>query len=1195
MLPQIFRVDDPLLKVTLPTERRVALEGMLAELPPTVFTADDSLGWVYQFWQRDAKDAANDGVKSGAKIDADTLPAVTQLFTEHYMVLFLLHNTIGAWWAAKQISAWPQGKLDKYGSEAELRAAVALPGYTFDYLRFVKDEASIGKGVGQWRPAAGAFPGWPRSAKELTVLDPSCGSGHFLVSVLELLARLRIAEEGLSAADAVNAVLKENLFGLELDQRCTQIAAFNVALAAWKLAGGKHIPLPDLHLACSGMGPNCTEDQWVKLAETCMSPGRRSASPTHALLPTHGREAIRSTLRDMHALFSKAPELGSLIDPTATAGTLGSADWETVKPFLADVMAEEASTKAGATGGDSESYERAVAAQGMAKAAEILAGEYTLVITNVPYLGRGGQGDVIKAFCEKEYPEAKSDLATVFVARMLKWVGRDEKSGTIAAVTPQNWLFLTSYKKLRERLLKERTWNIVVRMGEHAFESSAAAGAFAAMMILSGGKPAKEPPHVMAGIDVSAPRGQQPIYAAEKAALLRGEGTGSAAEGEDSAALQMDGNPFHAAGNALQAGGNTLRATRSTLQPDRSTLQTRGSALQADGRSLQLDGRPLPTTRRPADFVNGGPGTAHGAPARDAGGQSAAHGAQRPADGAPAMAPLPADSPESDEGPEDQTPADPAADAGPADGSIKLVPQAEQLKNPDATILLSQSSGLPLLKDVCHTYQGIGTADAGFYIMKFWEVPSVASPWSLYQMAPESLAVVSGCHSVLRWEDGDGILCSSPQARVCGQPAWGKDGIAIAVTAGLPRGLFMTSLFDCTLAALIPDKREYLQSLCAFVLDVRFASEVRKVDQALSVTESSFGKVPFDLAHWQKVAAEKYPNGLPEPQSDDPTQWLFHGHPAARLPLDPAPTAHHPTTLKVAVARLVGYRWPAELDTTMRLAPEARAWVEKCKELERFADDDGVVPLVPMRGEPAAEGRVRDLLRAAFGSEWSGTKEPALLDAAAAANGAKSPAPNLDDWLKNRFFAEHCALFHNRPFVWHIWDGRKKDGFGVLVHYHRLAAPNGEGRRLLEKITHGYLGDWIARQRDEIKANKAGADARLAAALDLQKKLEAILAGEPPFDIFVRWKPLHEQPIGWEPDINDGVRMNIRPFVEGGVLREKVNVKWKTDRGQEPQKLRPKADFPWFWDGATFVGDRVNDIHLTNAAKQRARDAKGKA
>jgi hypothetical protein len=512
MLPQIFRVDDPLLKVTLPTERRVALEGMLAELPAAIFTADDSLGWVYQFWQRDAKDAANDGVKSGAKIDADTLPAVTQLFTEHYMVLFMLHNTIGAWWAAKQIATWSPGRMEKIGSEAELRAAVALPGYAFEYLRFVKGEAAAGGAA--WRPAAGSFPAWPRTAKELTVLDPSCGSGHFLVSVLELLVRLRVAEEGLSAADAVTAVLKDNLFGLELDQRCTQIAAFNVALAAWKLAGAKHIALPDLHLACSGMSPNCTEDQWVKLAETRMSPGRRSASPTHALLPTHGREAIRSTLRDMHALFSKAPELGSLIDPTATAGTLGSADWETVKPFLTDVMAEEAGTKGG---GESESYERAVAAQGMAKAAEILAGEYTLVITNVPYLGRGGQNETLKDFAEKNYAEAKADLATIFVARILRWL---TPGGTTAVVTPQNWLFLTGYRKLRERLLKERTWNMVARLGPGAFETIGGHVVNVALVTLSSNKP--KPDAVMAGIDASAAKST-----ADKARCLRGEGAPS--------------------------------------------------------------------------------------------------------------------------------------------------------------------------------------------------------------------------------------------------------------------------------------------------------------------------------------------------------------------------------------------------------------------------------------------------------------------------------------------------------------------------------------------------------------------------------------------------------------------------------------------------------------------------------------------
>ena len=111
MLPQIFRPDDPLLKVTLAREHRIKLEALLNDLPSAVFKADDSLGWVYQFWQSKKKDEVNG---SGEKINGDTLSAVTQLFTEHYMVLFLLHNTLGAWHAGKVLAANPKlGKAQK--------------------------------------------------------------------------------------------------------------------------------------------------------------------------------------------------------------------------------------------------------------------------------------------------------------------------------------------------------------------------------------------------------------------------------------------------------------------------------------------------------------------------------------------------------------------------------------------------------------------------------------------------------------------------------------------------------------------------------------------------------------------------------------------------------------------------------------------------------------------------------------------------------------------------------------------------------------------------------------------------------------------------------------------------------------------------------------------------------------------------
>jgi hypothetical protein len=115
---------------------------------------------------------------------------------------------------------------------------------------------------------------WP---KELRVLDPCMGSGHFLVFALPILARMRMEEEGLALQDALAAVLKDNLFGLELDARCAQIAAFNLALASWRMAG-EHFVLPELNLACCGIGPNATKEQWIKLGEEIAARGGMPAN-----------------------------------------------------------------------------------------------------------------------------------------------------------------------------------------------------------------------------------------------------------------------------------------------------------------------------------------------------------------------------------------------------------------------------------------------------------------------------------------------------------------------------------------------------------------------------------------------------------------------------------------------------------------------------------------------------------------------------------------------------------------------------------------------------------------------------------------------------------------------------------------------------------------------------------------------------
>jgi hypothetical protein len=419
MLPQIFRQNNPVLQVNLAREHRLKLEKLLASLEPTIFTASDSLGWVYQFWQSKKKEEVN---RSEKKIGADELPAVTQLFTEPYMVSFLLDNSLGAWWAAQRLT---EDDFKNAAGEEELRRKAAIPGVPLDYLRFVQLEN------GCWTPAAGPFERWPASLSDLKTLDPCCGSGHFLVAAFLMLVPMRMEMEHLTAKEAVNAVLRENLHGLEIDQRCVELAAFALAFAAWRYAGsGGYRPLPELHVACSGLSVSVAKEEWKQLGL--------------------GKKNLALALDWMHDIFKDAPVLGSLLSPEKTEAAK-LVRWEELSTTLEQALKQERAE---------EQQEAAVVAQGLAKAAVLLAGRYQWVITNVPYLARGKQNDRLRYFCEKLFPAAKNDLATVFLDRCLEFC---VEGGTTSIVLPQNWLFLTSYKKFREKLLKNDTWHLIAR------------------------------------------------------------------------------------------------------------------------------------------------------------------------------------------------------------------------------------------------------------------------------------------------------------------------------------------------------------------------------------------------------------------------------------------------------------------------------------------------------------------------------------------------------------------------------------------------------------------------------------------------------------------------------------------------------------------------------------------------------------
>lgn len=990
MLPQIFLNDSPIFSLEFPIERQKVLEQLVSSIPQEVFHASDSLGWVYQFWQTKRKKDIND---SGVKIGVRELPAVTQLFTEPYMVSFLLDNSLGAWWAAKRLSSHDLATAE---DEQELRDKAYVDHLPLEYLRFVKDEETE-----SWKPAGGTFDAWPKHLSEFKMLDPCCGSGHFLVATLQMLVPMRMELEGLTADEAIQRVLEENIHGLELDQRCVELAAFALAFAAWTYPGSSgYRQLPALHIACSGQAIHISDEELIKLS--------------------NGNHELYNALDDLKNKFQQAPILGSLIDPKSSMyqNELFSLDWEEVGPLLNSVLRK---------GQDEDLDEAGIVAQGLAKAASLLAGTYHLVATNVPYLARGKQDQVLKDYCERYHSEAKNDLATVFLDRCLQFC---PKGGTTTVVLPQNWLFLSSYTSFRKTLLQDETWHLISRLGPGAFDTISGEVVKAILILIS--RERSESEQIISGVDVSEQK----------------------AVGEKAMGL--------------------------------------------------------------------------------------------------------------------------------VEGEIKRVGQEEQLGNPDARITIETSRVERLLSQYADSYQGIKTGDDMKRRQLFWE-EDIIDGWELLLSTSSNIQLFNGMSSIINWQC-QGKDC----ARLQGIKGWNRIGVAVSQMNNLPVTLFLGSKFDSNVSAVAVKNRSDLSAVWCYCLSPEYNEAVRQVDQSLKVTNATLVKVPFDLERWTKVAEEKYPNGLPLPFSDDPTQWIFHGHPCKSIVWNEdkkwtgfGPIRLESTVLHVAVARLLGYQWPAELDSKMELAKEQRALVQESETLLLFADNDGIVCIPSVGGEFSASERLLKMLKASYGDAWTDDTLSALL------RNADASGKTLENWLRDKFFIQHCKLFGDRPFIWHVWDGLP-DGFSALVNYHKL------DYKKLETLIYSYLGDWIQRQKTDVTSNVEGARERLSAAQTLSQRLELILRGENPYDIFVRWKSLEEQPIGWNPDLNDGVRLNIRPFMrvpdigkkDAGVLRDKPNIKWTKDRGQDVETA------PWYNLGPLYdgkKGDRINDHHLNLEEKRRVK------
>jgi hypothetical protein len=440
------------------------------DLTDAMFRESDLLGWVYQYWNDEEKDRVFEAASRGKKIEgADIIPA-TCIYTEEYMVRFLVENSLGALWA----EMYPDSQLPEQ----------------WEY--FIRDV--------ERRPREA------RPVTDLTFLDPACGSGHFLVYAFDLLWEM-YREEGRmkDPADICRGILERNLYGIDIDERSVQIAAVALYLKAKERAQHFTPRRVNLVAANASMPPDAAqrylkahpEDEPLHVVLETIFEGLENANEVGSLLQIDEQldraiEELRkrevSRANNQTEQLSLLPLLG-LAEP-AVQGRLDLdvlPPWAAWKNAVLDRLHEQFQQEA-----DAQDLSTAIFGAEAEKGLdliELLSRRCDVVATNPPYMGSKNMGPQLKAYVQRHYADGKRDLYAAFIKRCLQLASQ---GGKVAMVTQQSWMFLRSFAELRRGLLERQTIDCLAHLGEHGFEEPAAAGAFVALFVLAQQPPAPE-------------------------------------------------------------------------------------------------------------------------------------------------------------------------------------------------------------------------------------------------------------------------------------------------------------------------------------------------------------------------------------------------------------------------------------------------------------------------------------------------------------------------------------------------------------------------------------------------------------------------------------------------------------------------------------------------------------------------------
>ncbi|ELA8085009.1 BREX-1 system adenine-specific DNA-methyltransferase PglX [Vibrio parahaemolyticus] len=432
IMPFMFEKLDDATELLLPdnlTKTDSILKALVNDVPEDNWREIEVIGWLYQFYISEHKDAV-----IGKVVKKEDIPAATQLFTPNWIVKYLVQNSLGRQWLATYPDSELKDKMEYYITPAEQSDEV------IEQLKAITP-TSI-------------------DPEQIKVLDPACGSGHILVEVYEVLREIYL-ERGYRLREIPELILTKNIYGLDIDDRAAQMAAFAVLMKAREDDRRIFSRVEDKHIKLNIHAIHSTEHLDInQLWHNLDLDGNKKTGFIEDLFTEQSASIEISVenlqyldlLRYLQKQFIDGKNLGSLVE-------VDSKNLDTLTNFKA--VLEEKSQDSNPTVRDACEILLPIIEQ-----ARSLATKYDICVANPPYMGAKGMNSSLKTFAQRYYPNSKSDLFAMFMERAFSLL---TQYGYNAQINMQSWMFLSSFEVMRASLLDTKTIITMAHLGARAF------------------------------------------------------------------------------------------------------------------------------------------------------------------------------------------------------------------------------------------------------------------------------------------------------------------------------------------------------------------------------------------------------------------------------------------------------------------------------------------------------------------------------------------------------------------------------------------------------------------------------------------------------------------------------------------------------------------------------------------------------